>query len=124
MRTKASGLAMPAEAQSLYASYGNPGQVAGMAQMMTTMQMAPGMDAAQQAQMIQMMQMSAAQQAPMQAVPIVSAVAVPPGPEQMDRDNTSLAAQIERLEAMRKDGVLSDAEFQAAKSKTLGVPVV
>ncbi len=68
----------------------------------------------QQAQMQQAAQEAAAQQAAMQqaAAPAPAAPAAPAA--------ESLVAQIQNLGSLRDQGLLSDAEFAAAKAKLLG----
>ncbi|WP_211240916.1 SHOCT domain-containing protein [Hamadaea tsunoensis] len=77
-------------------------------------QQAAADNAAQQAQIDQMQAQLAAQQpvAPAPAVPTAAPGAVAP----------DMMAQLNQLAQLKQQGVLSDAEFAAAKAKLLGLP--
>jgi len=77
-------------------------------------------DEAAQAQAYQQEQQQAAMQAAaQQAAAQQAAMAPPPPPPAAGGDDT--IAELERLNTLKQQGILTDAEFSAAKAKLLGI---
>jgi hypothetical protein len=87
---------------------------------MSKHQQAKSQEAAQAQAYQQEQQQAAMQAAADQAVANAQAAAPPPPPAAAPAGGDDPVAQLERLAALKQQGILTDAEFEAQKAKILG----